>query len=636
LTVNANGTTTFAKAIGASKKLMRLAVSNQKTGGRTVMNGASIDATTVSILDALTLGADVTVNATTATFSTVDGTTAGAQTLVANVSDKTTFNGSIGANTKLMRLATDAAGTTNLNASTTTATAADFQDTVILGADATINAETVSFRKTLDADTFAGGRSLTLNVSGLLTFGDAVGGQSKLNNLLLTSPAPLTTSGFSIAYAGKGDFTVTTLGEFAMGQGEKLINPYGGMYLTAGRKIVLGDVVVNGNLKIDPPEGTFIYGRNPTGAPGDTGVNIIAKSISFDRQLQFVEGSPQKVNFETESGSVTGLVEARGISFYKTRTSGMRDASFAAYAEGLTNFLNGTAGYLAIQLLAADAVAGGQKFLREAEALAGALAEQRAPDLNTEASISAAKIRELQFLGIYARLATSDELQSIAERRGYLAQLIEKLEAEAQEYQVVVNRVTKKQVDDLLASFDELFYRIEGGEKVDRHAELQQSFSEAYNAYLATGAQSPARFKAYLEAQSSESPAAKQVLEDMNKARALFGRLDRMGLTPREAQLSKESIILDMGIDVMTPRELRDLVEPHGDIQVIMPPLNTEAVNKPDTQGTDSTLDALPKIKKNKEDSKPAAQLKKVAPRISKGGTELSNPPLFAPLIANK
>jgi hypothetical protein len=86
----------------------------------------------------------------------------------------------------------------------------------------------------------------------------------------------------------------------------------------------------------------------------------------------------------------------------------------------------------------------------------------------------------------------------------------------------------------------------------------------------------------------------------------------------------------------MTPRELRDLVEPHGDIQVIMPPPNTEAVNKPDTRGTDSTPDASPKIKKNKEDSKPAAQLKKVAPRISKGGTELSNPPLFAPLIANK
>jgi hypothetical protein len=620
LKVEGDGQINFNASVGDVTRLKRLGVENKKTsGGSTTFKGSELKAVTLSVNDLFLLGADVAVTADAVTFDQkIDSESAAApRSLVVNASASTAFNGAVGSAHKLSSLKTNAAGTTSLKANVT-ADSVDFGDPVLLGASSTIEAKKLVFEQTLDAPASTVGRDLTLNVGEFLIFGGAVGmgKESALKDLLLTSPAPLNSPNFSIAYAGEGTFDINVLGTFQMGRGQRLINPSGGLNLNAGWKIVLSDIIVNGNLKVDPPGGIFIQGRDPVaGVAGDTGVNLIAKSMSFDNQLQFMAGAPRVVNFETESGQVAGLIEAPGISFFKTAVPGSRDSAFQNYAAGLRS-VAGLGSLTSLPAFGGIFVSAGQKFLRAAEALAGALAEQESPELFTETSISAAKIRELEFLGIYARLATKDEQQSITERRGYFSQILHKLEMDPAEYQVVVNRVTQRQVDELLARFDQLFFSRSNGERVDRHAEIQEGFVEAYGAYLATGATSPRGLKTFLAEAALENSKAKQVLFDLQSARNLFQQIDRMGFTPREAQLSKESIILDMGVDVLSPKDLRDLVESQGDVRVL--PLEEDPPSSTNIKLPVDGLD-LPKTTKKKHGRgvAPEASVKKAAPRIS-------------------
>jgi hypothetical protein len=609
LTVQGNGQITFNGDAGSSSAtgLKALTVSNDNTAtGSTTFKGSNIRATDLTVNDAFLLGADVSVTTAQATFNNRVDSAPEPQARELRVGGKAEFKGTVGNIARLGRVSVsgnagignvwksgaldvgenaviagvvDAAsvsvnGTALLRANVTTSGNQTYTGAVTVDAnEVEIRGGNVSFKSTVDGlpnQATQEGRNLTLNAESLI-FGGRVGTPNAPNirDLVLKAPSVRTDEKFSIAYSGQGTMDVNVSRKFEMAQGQKLINPSGGLSLTAGWQIYLGDILVNGDIKVDPPGGTFVQGRNPIpGVPGDTGVNIVGNNISFDQQLQFAPGTPQKVNFETATGGVTGLVEAPGISFYKTPIAGSRAALFSGYAAALAGGAStGLSGLPGLSDLAAAAA--GLKFLRAAEALAGALAEQESPELMTETSISAAKIHELEFLGIYARLATKEEQQTVSERRGYFNQFLKKLELEAPEYQVVVNRITKRQVDELLARFDQLFYSHATGERVDRHADIQQAFGEVHSEYLAAGATSPKGFRAFVAQTALENPKAKQVLDDLQGVRNLFQQIDRMGFTPKEAQLSKESIILDLGVDVMTPQEILDLVELQGDVRIL-------------------------------------------------------------------
>ena len=183
LRVNASGLTTFAGAVGNNQALLSLTTD---AAGSTDLNGSPITATMVRFADDVVLTTDVTINATRASFrQTVNAdSAANERTLTVNASGLTTFAGAVGTDQALFSLATDAPGATNLRGSPINASTVDFADAVVLTTDVAINTVAATFRKTVDADSAANDRTLTVNASQLTIFAGAVGGDQALLSLV--------------------------------------------------------------------------------------------------------------------------------------------------------------------------------------------------------------------------------------------------------------------------------------------------------------------------------------------------------------------------------------------------------------------------------------------------------------------
>ncbi|WP_211310102.1 beta strand repeat-containing protein, partial [Aquicella lusitana] len=206
LIINSSGTTTFGGAVGEGSDLLSITANS---GGSTVINGGSINTTgTIDISDAITLGADTTINSGNLFFGlTVDsdgnstpraltintgsnqigllgdvGNTFALGAITLNSTGTTTLNGTISA----ASLATNSGGTTQINGGTVTTTGAAGQvygDNVTINANSIFSANTgpISFAGTLDG--FATNWNLTLNTTGATTFSGMVGNGVALGTL---------------------------------------------------------------------------------------------------------------------------------------------------------------------------------------------------------------------------------------------------------------------------------------------------------------------------------------------------------------------------------------------------------------------------------------------------------------------
>jgi autotransporter-associated beta strand protein len=147
-------------------------------GGTLVMNGGSVTTTGAqSYNDAVTLGANTTLNGVAITLASTLKSNGSNYSLTVNDSGTTTFGGAIGSATlgeKLSSLTTDSAGSVAMNAGTVYTTAAQtYNDAMILGATTTLNGVTITFVSTIKSNGTA--RNLTVNDSGTTSFGGAIG-----------------------------------------------------------------------------------------------------------------------------------------------------------------------------------------------------------------------------------------------------------------------------------------------------------------------------------------------------------------------------------------------------------------------------------------------------------------------------
>jgi filamentous hemagglutinin family protein len=150
-------------------------------GGITQIAGTVTTSGTQTYNDAVLLTASTTLNATSVAFAGTVNSSGAARALTVNAPGVTSFGGAVGNSLALASLTTDAGGGTALAGNVTTANGAvHFGDAVTLAGDSIISSGSgaVTFAGTVD-----GGHALTVNSTGLTTFGAAVGATTALTSL---------------------------------------------------------------------------------------------------------------------------------------------------------------------------------------------------------------------------------------------------------------------------------------------------------------------------------------------------------------------------------------------------------------------------------------------------------------------
>lgn len=180
LVINTTGATIFGGAVGNNLALTTLTTN---TGGITYLNGAVVTTTGSQIYnDDVILGANTVLTSTATADIIFNQTLNGAFTLEINTDSDTTFNGTVGNDSALTSLITDANGTTNINGGSIDTTGSQtFNDEVLLGLDTRLESSSsgnITFESFLD-----GAFNLVINTVGNTNFEDTVGNSAALASL---------------------------------------------------------------------------------------------------------------------------------------------------------------------------------------------------------------------------------------------------------------------------------------------------------------------------------------------------------------------------------------------------------------------------------------------------------------------
>ena len=176
LAVNTTGAVTFTGAVGGSTPLASL--STDPGGANTFINGGAVSTTGVqSYGDGVTLGANTTFTGTTGSFASING---GGFDLTLNFSGLTSINAASFANVN--NFASGGGGTTDLTGIITTAGTQTYDDAVTLSGPTVLTStgnQAIALNSTVN-----GAQALTVNTTGITTFGAAVGGTTPLTQLI--------------------------------------------------------------------------------------------------------------------------------------------------------------------------------------------------------------------------------------------------------------------------------------------------------------------------------------------------------------------------------------------------------------------------------------------------------------------
>jgi len=199
LTANTAGQTTFTGVVGGGTALT--SITTDSAGG-TVLNTTAVTTTgDQTYNDQVIISKNVVVASTGSGAISFNNTIDGGKTLDVNTAGVTTFGGVIGGNTALTSVATDAAGSTALNAGTVTTTGAQtYDDAVTLGAATTLNstgAGQLRFGSTVN-----GAQTLVLNTGGTTRFNGVVGGTTALTSVTTDAGGTTILNGSSVTTTG--------------------------------------------------------------------------------------------------------------------------------------------------------------------------------------------------------------------------------------------------------------------------------------------------------------------------------------------------------------------------------------------------------------------------------------------------
>ncbi|WP_201492785.1 filamentous hemagglutinin N-terminal domain-containing protein, partial [Rubrivivax sp. A210] len=334
LAVNSAGTVSFGAAVGGTTALTSLATD---AAGSTAVNGGSVRTTgTQSYGDALTLGADTTLQGSTVTNAAVLTGAGHALTVTGNA----VVGGAI-------------SGVSNLAVSGSTAMGADIGTTgtqaysgaVSLTQNATLAssgagaAGDIAFASTVD-----GAKTLALNSAGTVSFGAAVGGTTALTSLATDATGSTAVNGGSVRTTGTQSYgDVIALGADTTLQGSTVTNA--AALTGAGHALtVTGDAVVGG--AISGVSNLAVSGSTAVGADvGTTGTQAYTGAVSLTQNATLASsgaGAAGDIAFaSTVDGAKTLAVNSAGTVSFGAAVGGTTALTSLATDAGGSTAING-------------------------------------------------------------------------------------------------------------------------------------------------------------------------------------------------------------------------------------------------------------------------------------------------------
>ena len=240
-----------------------------------------------------------------------DDATPGNANLTINASGVTTFGQAVGDVQALTSLTTDTAGTTQFDGRVVrTAGDQTYLDAVTLGADATLTGVNVRFASSLNDDATPGNAGLTVNASGVTTFGQAVGGLQALTSL--TTDAAGTTQ------------------------------LDGGVVRTTGDQTYQDAVTLGADATLTGVNVRFTNTLNDDATAGNANLTINASGVTmFDRA---VGGVQALTSLTTDAAGTTqfdgGVVRTTGDQTYQDAVTLGADATLTGVNVRFSNTLN--------------------------------------------------------------------------------------------------------------------------------------------------------------------------------------------------------------------------------------------------------------------------------------------------------
>jgi len=558
------GVTDFVGAVGAAQPLRTI---NTNADGTTQFFGGTVRTTgNQNYRDAVVLGANTSViGANIAFFSSIDSTallSPASLTVGVTGSGFITLRGPIGATNALSSITTDTNGTTRIGGNITTSGGTmTFRNALRFFGDSTLTdtgGSGLFFGSTIDSEGSARNLSLIVNTSSnastsapgiariILT--GAVGGASPLQSLTLggdrlTNPAAATI-GAGLNPSGvlipSYNLSITTLGDFTMGQRQKLA-VVGSLTVNAGGTATLGDISTLGSMTISAP--AIVINTRPGGANLEN-IGTVASPVlanTPDLGVDFVAGS--SINFST-TPTITG-----GFSPPAFATPGSSNISST-----LMDFTNQASGPLTERSFHAgvnylDVRAQGPSNTNVGTAIAGALPTQtQSGIIMQDTSVGRAQQQELALMGISARTLEQRQLMDFLLGRAFYLDVAPALGAGSAP--VTINRLPAALVTSTLEAYRAVFWR-DGLVDAQRPGRV---LGQAWKEYAAAaGDRADALgFRAYCEA----VPAQAEAIYYLNALRDLFAELGNLGLSPGELRVAKNTILRTIAVPGLPATQL--------------------------------------------------------------------------------
>lgn len=287
-----------------------------------------------------------------------------------------------------------------------------------------------------------------------------------------------------------------------------------------------------------------------------------------------------------------GIATNPGALTTRTFEGGVSISNFQVFTANTAILERQTLGFF-------DLPASGPIETNVASSLAGAIPQAETGQVRQTATLSAGVFDDLRDMGVAVRLLTEDETVSLltgrtlyndfpTSRSDQLARGANPSpRVQSGDFQVAVNRLPTKPVEDALATYLSLAYTqdVDANGKLvrgkPRDTEMIQSMAAAWNAYLEQ-AQIPEdvdpdarEFGKWLceRGASGEATAEELIAMDaLQKLAALFAQLEQIGLSPVEMSITQNAVLGKVKPREMDYQMLRDAIQGAGDMTRCSPP----------------------------------------------------------------